>query len=83
VQGPEEDDDSYHVRATYARLDHEGVTGDGYEEGKERTRTRRVVSTYSMNGLDAHTTDGLAEKEVEVLKSLDRYGPPSAPLLRH
>ncbi|KZT58294.1 RabGAP/TBC [Calocera cornea HHB12733] len=73
VQAPDEDDDCYHVRATYARLDHEGVAGDGYEEGIERTRTR-VVSSYSVNDGSERLANDLSEKEVEILRSLDRYG---------
>ncbi|CUA76632.1 TBC domain-containing protein C1778,09 [Schizosaccharomyces pombe 972h-] [Rhizoctonia solani] len=73
-----EDADAFRVRATYAKLEAEGVPGDGWLEGVERTRTR-VVSAASAAVLEA--TRGTGGKGADVgaeeearLKSTDRYG---------
>ncbi|CCO33058.1 hypothetical protein BN14_07127 [Rhizoctonia solani AG-1 IB] len=47
-----EDADAFRIRATYAKLEAEGVPGDGWLEGVERTRTR-VVSAASAAVLEA------------------------------
>ncbi|KAG8688107.1 hypothetical protein FRC08_011617 [Ceratobasidium sp. 394] len=52
TRGSAEDADGFRVRATYARLEAEGVPGDGWMEGVERTRTR-VVSAASAAVLEA------------------------------
>ncbi|EPT03344.1 hypothetical protein FOMPIDRAFT_51550 [Fomitopsis schrenkii] len=77
---PDEDPDSFHVRATYAQLDLYGVRGDGIEEGVERTRARVGGSRQSelraqeaLADADEKTRD-LTPQEVTVLASLDRYG---------
>ena len=73
-----EDVDAFHVRNTYAQLEASGVKGDGYEEGFERTRARIGTSRSSQMQADAALGDGkektrdLDEKEIEVLKSVDR-----------
>ncbi|EUC53582.1 Rab-GTPase-TBC domain protein [Rhizoctonia solani AG-3 Rhs1AP] len=73
-----EDADAFRVRATYAKLEAEGVPGDGWLEGVERTRTR-VVSAASAAVLEATRgtggkgSDVSAEEEAR-LKSTDRYG---------
>ncbi|KAF9469567.1 rab-GTPase-TBC domain-containing protein [Collybia nuda] len=75
-----EDLDAFHVRNTYAQLDMSGVKGDGYEEGVERTRARIGTSRSSqLNALAAlgdgtEKTRDLEAKEIETLKSVDRYG---------
>lgn len=76
---PDEDPDSFHVRATYAQLDLYGVRGDGIEEGVERTRARVGGSRQSelraqeaLADADEKTRD-LTPQEVTVLASLDRY----------
>ena len=73
-----EDIDAFHVRNTYAQLEASGVKGDGYEEGIERTRARIGASRSSQMQADAALGDGkektrdLDEKEIQVLKSVDR-----------
>jgi USP6 N-terminal-like protein len=73
-----EDIDAFHVRNTYAQLEVSGVKGDGYEEGIERTRARIGASRSSQMQADAALGDGkektrdLDEKEIQVLKSVDR-----------
>ncbi|PPQ70740.1 hypothetical protein CVT26_014705 [Gymnopilus dilepis] len=75
-----EDMDGFHVRNTYAQLEASGVKGDGYEEGVERTRARVGTSRTSQLQADAALGDGtekkrnLDEKEIQVLRSVDRYG---------
>ncbi|KAF8167569.1 rab-GTPase-TBC domain-containing protein [Crassisporium funariophilum] len=75
-----EDMDAFHVRNTYAELEASGVKGDGYEEGIERTRARIGTSRKSQLQADAALGDGkektreLDAKEIQVLKSVDRYG---------
>ncbi|GAB1525651.1 Rab-GTPase-TBC domain protein [Rhizoctonia solani] len=73
-----EDADAFRIRATYAKLEAEGVPGDGWMEGVERTRTR-VVSAASAAVLEA--TKGAGGKGADVgadeearLRSTDRYG---------
>ena len=73
-----EDIDAFHVRNTYAQLEASGVKGDGYEEGIERTRARIGKSRTSQLQADAALGDGteknqdLDEKEIQVLRSVDR-----------
>lgn len=55
-----------------ARLDIEGVYGDGWDEGVERTRGgvgtgSRVTATWPETGI-------MSDQELKFLKSLDRYG---------
>lgn len=71
-----EDQDSFHVRATYAQLDVSGVPRDGVDDGIERTRARLGVSLDDVrNSSDFQTRGGdLDDKELAVLGSLDRYG---------
>ncbi|KDR85515.1 hypothetical protein GALMADRAFT_52455 [Galerina marginata CBS 339.88] len=75
-----EDMDGFHVRNTYAELEASGVKGDGYEEGVERTRARIGTSRTSQLQAEAALGDGLEKKrdldpkEIQVLKSVDRYG---------
>ncbi|KAF8913179.1 hypothetical protein CPB84DRAFT_522823 [Gymnopilus junonius] len=74
-----EDADGFHVRNTYALLEASGVKGDGYEEGVERTRAKIGTSRTSQLQADAALGDGtekkrnLDEKEIQVLRSVDRY----------
>lgn len=64
----------YSGAATDARLEVEGVYGDGWDEGVERTRggmasrPRRVTMVFPTN------EGGIPEKEQQFLSSLDRYG---------
>jgi hypothetical protein len=80
-----EENDSFHVRHTYAVLDTCGVKGDGYEEGVERTRAKIGPSRQSqLNAADAiangeEKTRDLSAKELSMLASLDRYGFYSVP----
>lgn len=75
-----EDNDSFHVRNTYAQLEVSGVKGDGYEEGIERTRAR--IGTSRQSQLDAEEALGngkekmrdLHPKEIQFLANVDRYG---------
>ena len=70
--------DAFHVRNTYAQLDAQGVKGDGYAEGVERTRARVGVSRKSQLNADQALCDGtekmreLDPNEIEALASLDR-----------
>jgi hypothetical protein len=71
-----EDADAFRVRATYARLEAEGVPGDGWLEGVERTRTR-VVSAASAAVLEATKGAGgkganVGREEEARLRSTDR-----------
>ncbi|CAE7231104.1 unnamed protein product [Rhizoctonia solani] len=73
-----EDADAFRVRATYAKLEAEGVPGDGWLEGVERTRTR-VVSAASAAVLEATKGTGgkgsdVGAEEEARLRSTDRYG---------
>ncbi|OCF37837.1 GTPase activating protein [Kwoniella heveanensis BCC8398] len=73
AQYPGEEDDAFYVRSTYARLDSEGVHGDGWDPGVERTRggpgmgKRATVYPASKAG-------DIGEQEKQYLASLDRYG---------
>ncbi|KAF9566965.1 RabGAP/TBC [Agrocybe pediades] len=75
-----EDVDGFHVRNTYAQLEASGVKGDGYEEGVERTRARVGTSRTSQLQAEAALGDGqekkkdLDEKEIQLLRNVDRYG---------
>ncbi|KAG9124663.1 hypothetical protein FRC07_010710 [Ceratobasidium sp. 392] len=87
TRGSTEDPDGYRVRATYARLEVEGVPGDGWLEGVERTRTR-IVSAASAAVLEASRGVGgkgadVTEDEERRLRSTDRYGFFSTPAPRH
>lgn len=73
-----EEPDAFHVRSTYAQLDQQGVKGDGYEEGVERTRARvggsRASELRALEALaDEHEkTRDLTPQEIETLASVDR-----------
>ncbi|KAK8854863.1 hypothetical protein IAR55_003602 [Kwoniella newhampshirensis] len=79
AQYPGEENDAYYVRSTYARLDNEGVHGDGWDAGVERTRggpstgKRATVFPASKAG-------DIGEQERQFLTSLDRYGFINEPL---
>lgn len=71
-----EDFDSFHVRSTYAILEVSGVTGDGYEEGVERTRARLGSNRHSQLTAEISArekTKSLNPKEFELLATVDRY----------
>lgn len=78
---PEED--AFHVRSTYARLDRIGVPGDGYEEGVERTRERAVLNHRmsvarfppGMHRGESGEVEGLDPKESALRETLDRWVP--------
>jgi hypothetical protein len=67
-----EEEDAYHVRATYARLEMQGVYGDGWEEGIERTRERAVVSKRRESLPPLARSDALVEEERKALAKVDR-----------
>ncbi|KAL0951858.1 hypothetical protein HGRIS_008518 [Hohenbuehelia grisea] len=75
-----EDMDAFHVRNTYAQLEVSGVKGDGYEEGVERTRARVGTNRQSQKNAEDALGDGSEKRqtlkpgEVELLRTLDRYG---------
>jgi hypothetical protein len=76
-RAPGEDPDSYHVRATYAALDIQGVRGDGYEDGEELTRAR-LGSNRSLVQLPRSPAPSLPGEELtvaekEILSHADRY----------
>ncbi|KAL7413329.1 rab-GTPase-TBC domain-containing protein [Mrakia frigida] len=66
-------EDSFHVRSTYARLDVVGVSGDGWEEGIERTRERSKLNRKSVARFGKEV-DGIDELEKKMRGTLDRYG---------
>jgi len=69
---PSEDPDNFYIRKTYAQLDSIGVDGDGFEEGVERTRARLAQSSKPPPPrLPNHD---LSEAELQVLRSVDRFG---------
>ncbi|KZT43890.1 RabGAP/TBC [Sistotremastrum suecicum HHB10207 ss-3] len=68
-----EDPDSSFIRNTYAQLDVCGVKGDGYEEGIERTRAR-LNATMEQLRASMFATKELTNKEIDVLRTVDRYG---------
>lgn len=76
-----EEPEAFFVRSTYAQLEVTGVKGDGYEEGVERTRAKLGHNRESVQlaaarsearGLGDEASD-ITQKELEILKSLDRY----------
>ncbi|ODO06655.1 hypothetical protein I350_04013 [Cryptococcus amylolentus CBS 6273] len=71
---PGEEEDAFHVRSTYARLDAEGVHGDGWDQGVERTRGGPAMLNHRATMLFATKSGDLPEKEKQYLSSLDRYG---------
>ena len=77
AQAEGEESEAYFVRNTYALLDVTGVRGDGYEEGIERTRAklghdRRSVQLAVKNDAKEEVTGEIPQKELEVLKNVDR-----------
>lgn len=78
-QYPGEEADAFHIRSTYARLESEGVHGDGWDAGVERTRggpsvgKRATIFPFQKAG-------DVGSKEREFLSSLDRYGFVNEPL---
>lgn len=71
-QAEGEEEDSFLVRSTYARLDVTGVTGDGWEDGVERTRERSKLGRRSMLFPHSSSADGLDERERDMRSNLDR-----------
>lgn len=65
------EEDSFHVRSTYARLDVVGVAGDGWEEGVERTRERSKLNRKSVARFGKEP-DGIDELEKKMRGTLDR-----------
>jgi hypothetical protein len=72
LQAEGEEEDSFLVRSTYARLEVTGVTGDGWEDGVERTRERSKLGRRSMLFPHSTSADGLDEKEKDMRSTLDR-----------
>lgn len=77
TRGSTEDADAFRIRATYAKLEAEGVYGDGWMEGVERTRTR-IMSAGSVALLEASKGAGakgadVSKEEEARLRSTDRY----------
>ncbi|WWC71665.1 uncharacterized protein I206_105623 [Kwoniella pini CBS 10737] len=80
-QYPGEEDDAYMVRNTYARLEKEGVHGDGWDQGVERTRGGpAIVSGKRATVYPAAKSGDIGEQERQFLASLDRYGFVNEPL---
>ncbi|WVQ68224.1 uncharacterized protein L199_006431 [Kwoniella botswanensis] len=74
-QYPGEEDDAYMIRTTYARLEKEGVHGDGWDQGIERTRGGPSVGSGKRATVYPATKSGdIGEQERQFLASLDRYG---------
>lgn len=77
-RGSTEEPDSFHVRVTYARLEAQGVEGDGFDEGVERTRTKPAnASSTSIRPAEAPLDPvdkgvDLTGRQVELLQDLDR-----------
>ncbi|KAI9637330.1 rab-GTPase-TBC domain-containing protein [Dioszegia hungarica] len=72
-QYPGEDPEAFRIRSTYARLESEGVHGDGYLPGVERTRGGPNVGKRATM-MEAQKGEAVGEKERGFLSSLDRYG---------
>lgn len=72
LQAEGEEEDSFLVRSTYARLEVTGVTGDGWEDGVERTRERSKLGRRSMLFSTSSSADGLDDKEKDMRSNLDR-----------
>ncbi|KAL7423424.1 hypothetical protein Q5752_001004 [Cryptotrichosporon argae] len=79
-QYPGEDADAFHVRSTYARLDVEGVYGDGWDEGVERTRGGTALSAARKTVMLPARAGELPERELAFRARLDRYGFVDEPL---
>ncbi|WVQ99910.1 hypothetical protein IAU59_007053 [Kwoniella sp. CBS 9459] len=73
AQYPGEEDDAFYIRSTYARLDSEGVHGDGWDPGVERTRGG-PGSSKRATVYPASKAGDIGEQERQYLASLDRYG---------
>ncbi|WWC90808.1 uncharacterized protein L201_005745 [Kwoniella dendrophila CBS 6074] len=74
-QYPGEEDDAFMVRNTYARLEKEGVHGDGWDQGVERTRGGPSMSSGKRATVyPATKSSDIGEQERQYLASLDRYG---------
>lgn len=58
---------------TDARLEVQGVYGDGWEEGIERTRGRAVMDGRRESQLPPAKNDTLSEQERKALAKVDRY----------
>ncbi|GHJ86016.1 hypothetical protein NliqN6_2418 [Naganishia liquefaciens] len=71
---PGEEEDAYHVRSTYARLEVQGVYGDGWDEGVERTRGRAIKDDRRSSQAIPAKSDALSEQERKALSKVDRYG---------
>lgn len=56
-----------------ARLEVQGVYGDGWHEGIERTRGRAILNGPRESQLPATKYDTLAEEERRALAKVDRY----------
>ncbi|WRT68299.1 uncharacterized protein IL334_005275 [Kwoniella shivajii] len=72
-QYPGEEDDAFYIRSTYARLDSEGVHGDGWDPGVERTRGGPGMGKRATV-YPATKAGDIGEQEKQFLASLDRYG---------
>ena len=76
-----EEPEAFFVRSTYAQLNVTGVRGDGYEEGVERTRAKlghnresvQLAAAQSEARIAGEEGVDITAKELEILKSLDRY----------
>uniref|UniRef100_A0A494G9L0 Uncharacterized protein n=1 Tax=Solanum lycopersicum TaxID=4081 RepID=A0A494G9L0_SOLLC len=79
-QYPGEDNDAFHVRSTYARLEAEGVHGDGWDPGVERTRGGPQMSNKRSTVFEASKEGNVGAAEREYLSNLDRYGFVNEPL---
>ncbi|WVN90220.1 uncharacterized protein L203_105456 [Cryptococcus depauperatus CBS 7841] len=69
-----EDEESFHIRSTYARLDIEGVHGDGWDQGVERTRGGPPTTGKRITVHAATKMRDIGEHERRFLAGLDRYG---------
>ncbi|WVQ81932.1 hypothetical protein IAT38_004059 [Cryptococcus sp. DSM 104549] len=74
VQYPGEDNDAFYVRSTYARLEGEGVHGDGWDAGVERTRGGPTPASKRATVFPASKSGDIGQQERQFLASLDRYG---------
>ncbi|WVW85735.1 hypothetical protein I302_107773 [Kwoniella bestiolae CBS 10118] len=80
-QYPGEEDDAFMIRNTYARLEKEGVHGDGWDQGIERTRGGPSIGAGKRATVYPATKTGdIGEQERQFLASLDRYGFVNEPL---
>ncbi|WVR07432.1 hypothetical protein IAU60_004473 [Kwoniella sp. DSM 27419] len=81
TQYPGEEPDAFNVRSTYARLESEGVHGDGWDPGVERTRGGpATINNKRATVYPSSKVGDIGQQERQFLANLDRYGFINEPL---